>query len=458
MGRKTRIIAQAARHWGTVLGRSTAGVREAMKRPEHITVMNVGSRDDVHPFIALGEGLQRAGHKVTVATHSGYEAKVRERGMDFRPIFSPQSTGLADLLCSLEVKAAGRNPIKRIAAALQLTEKYHRRLRSDIVRACDGAEALVLSPPAQTAFHIAEQRQIPAIIGNVQPAYRTSEFPHFLMPNWLRFGRSFNHLSYVALEQAMYQTYRRGTNSWRTRKLGLDPLPMAGPQALVEKYKPLMLFGHSAALIPRPSDWPEHCYVTGYWWLDTEAYFDPSADLMRFIGAGDPPVLICLGDHAKKQTNRILREITDAVRKSERRSIVITNDDRVELGQLQGDIFMTDFISFDWILPRISAFVHYAGAETTFLGLRSGIPTVAVPFHFDQRLWAESVRRQGASPTPLRPKRLTADKLVKALDHAINDPSLVRRREEIKDAIAKEDGVRDAVALIEKRLERQGGP
>ena len=51
-----------------------------------ITILAMGSRGDVQPYLALGSGLQAVGHQVCVATAPNFEAFVRERGLDFAPM------------------------------------------------------------------------------------------------------------------------------------------------------------------------------------------------------------------------------------------------------------------------------------------------------------------------------------------------------------------------------------
>ena len=46
----------------------------------------VGSRGDVQPFVALGNELQRHGHRVRLATHAVFDKFVRDSGLDFYPI------------------------------------------------------------------------------------------------------------------------------------------------------------------------------------------------------------------------------------------------------------------------------------------------------------------------------------------------------------------------------------
>jgi sterol 3beta-glucosyltransferase len=48
-----------------------------------VTILTIGSRGDVQPFVALGLGLRDAGHEVTLVTGKGFEAFVSERGLRF---------------------------------------------------------------------------------------------------------------------------------------------------------------------------------------------------------------------------------------------------------------------------------------------------------------------------------------------------------------------------------------
>lgn len=48
-----------------------------------ITILTLGSRGDVQPFVALGLGLQQAGYKVRLATHANFKEMVSDRGLEF---------------------------------------------------------------------------------------------------------------------------------------------------------------------------------------------------------------------------------------------------------------------------------------------------------------------------------------------------------------------------------------
>jgi UDP:flavonoid glycosyltransferase YjiC (YdhE family) len=52
----------------------------------NIVIQVVGSRGDVQPFIALGNELQRHGHRVRIATHDVFIDFVRKAGLEFYPV------------------------------------------------------------------------------------------------------------------------------------------------------------------------------------------------------------------------------------------------------------------------------------------------------------------------------------------------------------------------------------
>jgi sterol 3beta-glucosyltransferase len=51
---------------------------------KHFVCLTIGSRGDVQPYIALGRGLQKEGHRVTIVTHEEYKEWVTGFGIDHR--------------------------------------------------------------------------------------------------------------------------------------------------------------------------------------------------------------------------------------------------------------------------------------------------------------------------------------------------------------------------------------
>lgn len=51
---------------------------------KHFVCLTIGSRGDVQPYIALGRGLQKEGHRVTIVTHQEYKEWVTGFGVEHR--------------------------------------------------------------------------------------------------------------------------------------------------------------------------------------------------------------------------------------------------------------------------------------------------------------------------------------------------------------------------------------
>lgn len=57
-----------------------------LRLPLNIVIQIVGSRGDIQPFIALGNELQKSGHRVSIATHDVFRDFVTQSHLEFYPI------------------------------------------------------------------------------------------------------------------------------------------------------------------------------------------------------------------------------------------------------------------------------------------------------------------------------------------------------------------------------------
>ena len=55
-----------------------------MSKP--IVIFTIGTQGDIRPCVALGQGLQRAGYQVRIATSANFAELVREAGLEFYPL------------------------------------------------------------------------------------------------------------------------------------------------------------------------------------------------------------------------------------------------------------------------------------------------------------------------------------------------------------------------------------
>ncbi len=85
-------------------------------------------------------------------------------------------------------------------------------------------------------------------------------------------------------------------------------------------------------------------------------------------------------------------------------------------------------------------------------GLRAGVPTVVVPFTADQFFWGRRVHRLGVGPRPIQRRRLTVQSLAEAIRVAVSDERTRQRARALGERLSTEDGVAQAVAVIEGYL------
>ena len=109
----------------------------------HVTMVAVGSRGDVQPFVALGKRLQADNHLVRIATHDIHENMVRSHGLEFAPIAGNPKEMLKSLRGQAWLKS-GRNPVAFWHGFRKLSEQAIQQSLSDAVEACRGTEAIIL--------------------------------------------------------------------------------------------------------------------------------------------------------------------------------------------------------------------------------------------------------------------------------------------------------------------------
>jgi sterol 3beta-glucosyltransferase len=260
-------------------------------------------------------------------------------------------------------------------------------------------------------------------------------------------------LSHILIEQAMQQMLGRLFNSWRKERLGLPAIPLhRWPYTQLHGQAVPLLYGHSPAVMPRPSDWSEHAHVTGYWFLDHAPGWQPPAGLVDFLESGSPPIYIGFGSLAPAGKEEATRVVLEALRRSGKRGVIATGWGGLSPSVLPDEVYALESVAHDWLFPRAAAVVHHGGAGTTGAGLRAGVPSIIVPQSKDQPFWARRVEALGAGPAPIPRRRLTAGRLAQAMRVAVTDESIRKRSAALGETIRAEDGVGNAVQKVNQAI------
>jgi UDP:flavonoid glycosyltransferase YjiC (YdhE family) len=131
--------------------------------------------------------------------------------------------------------------------------------------------------------------------------------------------------------------------------------------------------------------------------------------------------------------------------------VLLIGDERNLPHSLPEGIIAVDYAPYQSLLPKACAVVHHGGVGTTSQGLLAGVPTLIVPFAFDQADNAEHARKVGASRTLYRNKYF-ANRVAAELDTLLTQPSYSSRALAVSKELQQENGPARAADLIEEVL------
>ncbi|KAJ9246965.1 CAZyme family GT1 [Paecilomyces variotii] len=424
----------------------------------NIVIQVVGSRGDVQPFIALGNELQKFGHRVRLATHAIFEDFVTKAGLEFYSI-----GGDPVELMSYMVRNPGLIPSMKVLRAGEIQQK-----RTTLANILDGcwrsciepdshshipfvADAIIANPPSFAHIHCAQALDIPVHLMFTMPWTSTRAFPHPLA-NLKYSGKDHslgNLISYHFVEWVTWQGLGDLVNKWRRTVLGLPQIPATEGPNLAETLNVPFTYCWSPALIPKPGDWGPNVDVSGFFFRDPP-FYEPPSELREFLHAGASPVYIGFGSIVLEDPEKMLSIIFDAVRKANVRAIISYGWANVKGPKLSHVHYLGD-CPHEWLFQHVVAVVHHGGAGTTACGLRNGKPTAIIPFFGDQPFWGNMVAAVGAGPKPIPHKDLTGQKLAEAITYCLTDKVMSAARR-IARNIKQECGVRAAVNSFHSHL------
>ncbi|HEU0253147.1 MAG TPA: nucleotide disphospho-sugar-binding domain-containing protein, partial [Pyrinomonadaceae bacterium] len=175
------------------------------------------------------------------------------------------------------------------------------------------------------------------------------------------------------------------------------------------------------------------------------------AELHRFLENGAPPIVFTLGSSAVWVARDFFSESIEAAKRLGRRAVLLIGDERNLPHVLPEGVIALDYVPYQSLLPKACAVVHHGGVGTTSQGLLAGVPTLIVPFAFDQSDNAEHARKLGTSRTLYRDKYV-ATTVANELNELLKQPSYARRALEVGRRLKAENGPGRAADLIEKVL------
>ena len=152
-----------------------------------IVIIAPGSRGDVQPYIALGKGLQNAGHSIRLVSHSNFETLVTSYGLEFwsfgndvrDAVENSEMQELTEkgnflLLMAKMAKEAEREALRFAEGGLQAAQGM------DVVLAGIGGLFIGSAIAEKLNIPLVQAYVFPFTPQKIFPAFSPQSFPHFL--------------------------------------------------------------------------------------------------------------------------------------------------------------------------------------------------------------------------------------------------------------------------------------
>ncbi len=410
-----------------------------------IVIAIFGSLGDLHPKIAIGLELQRRGHHVVFATWVEYRDQLEKLGFEFQPM-RPKGLDLEDpeaIAMIMDLKKGTERLLKDYIFA-HLRETYE-----DLLAICQGADLILVGEIVFAGSMVAEKLGIPWVFCSLAPTsffsiYDLPVFPPYPELAKLRFLGPLANFPVLKFAQLTTYGWAEPARQLR-RELGLvtNPNPIMGNK--FSPYLNLALF--SPLLAKAQRDWPANCVLTGFTFYDGEIP-TLAPEIEEFLQAGEPPIVFTLGSAAVYSPGSFYADSSAAAQKLQRRAILLMGQNPLP-ANLPATIAAFDYAPFSALFPRSCAIVHQGGIGTTAQGLRSGRPTLVVPYSHDQPDNADRLVRLGTSQTVFRQK-YNAVTATQALQKLLMNSHYAQKAQEIASQLQSENGVQVACDEILK--------
>ncbi len=419
-----------------------------------IVLVTVGSLGDLHPFIALGIALRERGCTVTLASAAEYRAKVEAAGLGFHAV----RPSFADLERDLAMS-------RRDATARMLADSRFlfrgvvlpslRSAYADLEPLISRSDLVLTSSLAFSARLAAERHGVPWIGVVLQPMLFLTAHDPPQLPGaaWLTrlmrtLGPGPTTVLLGGLRRVVGSVFR--PLEVLRAELGLEPSTrdplfdgQFGAAGAIGLYADVL-----GGIQP---DFPPRTLIAGFTGFDSDDGRDAALPpaLAEFLEGGPAPLVFTLGSLIVHSPGDFYAASVAAARRLRQRAVLLVGESPSEatLALAAADVCVCAYAPHSLLFPRAAVIVHHGGIGTLAQGLKSGRPTLIVPFFADQLDNAERAVRLGVA-LRVPPRRYTAERAAAALDALLHAPIYSTHAEALREKLQREDGAARAADWI----------
>lgn len=417
-----------------------------------IVLIGYGSRGDVQPLIALGHGLKNAGYDVTLAAGSNFREMVTDAGFDYEPFRTDMHAMMNSESGQAWIEKSSANSLVEAQNMKRMMNEFGTTMGEDILRMAQNADVLVSGLPTFMLTHVIARKlgkqHLTIMLAPLNP---TADAAATMVPSVPRRKAFANRFAGYIGQYFTYWIFQQASNTYLA-SIGEKPMRYGDYTRAYNREVPV-IYGISPRVMPRPDDWHDNAFVTGYWFYDSGGDdWMPSTELKSFLESGDAPVYIGFGSMSNQDPAGTAQIMINALQTAGKRGIILSGWAGLRAETLPDDILLLDSAPHDWLFPKMAAVIHHGGAGTTAAALRAGIPNTVVSHMADQPYWGRRVHELGVGAPNIKRHKLNSERLAEAVQRMTTDREMQSRAAALGAAIRQEDGVGAAVDVFNRLL------
>lgn len=399
---------------------------DSSPRP-HAVLSAPGSRGDVNPMLALGQGLRRAGFDVTIMLAEPYAPLAERSGLQPVPLVSRSQFDA--LVHNPHLWHPIGGPRVLLADLIPGTLEDHYRAIEAMPRL--GPTVLVAHPLdiASRIFRDAHP-EVPLVSIHLAPAIlRTPGDPPRLTASRLepRRSPSLVRLAYWMADRCLIDRWLTPPLNRFRSSLGLPPVDRPLDRWALSPDRAIGLYPDWYA--PDASHWPSVFRTAGFPLHDGPAS-DDAPDVDQVLAHFDAPPIVFTPGTANVRAARFFEAAVEVCRRLRRPGLMLTGEPAQVPHARPGWVRVASYLPLGELLPRCAAIAHHGGIGTTSQALAAGVPQLICPMAFDQFDNGDRVGRLGCGRVlPMR--RLTVGRLQVELRTLLADATVADRSAEI---------------------------
>lgn len=380
---------------------------------------------DVLPFLRFAVALKNRGHEATLVTHGVFEPVARKAGIGFEPIDKPEEyTQIMKDLQWIEDPLNRPDLVQKYENKYYSCEKY-RKEYTILARLCEKENSVLVCKERDgyVAMIVSEKLGIPIVTGVLAPSYVTQikvweELDLNFMVNLVNKFRAEVELPPVKHWMSWMAAVKKNVGFWH------------------ELYD---------QAIPSP-EWALPIETVGFPLADKAEYEELPEDLLAFIEAGEPPLLVT-GGTGKMIKPNFYEACIAACKLLGRRTIVVTRHEEFIQSELPDYIKWYKILPLAGVYPLVGGVIHHGGIGTITGAMSAGTPQLALAADTDRPDNGMRIKQLGIGDY-LPPLRWQPDVVAQAIE-GILQPAVKERCRKMAQVMLEHDTMAAACEAVE---------